>query len=73
MPYVGQPLKRFEDHRLLTGGASYLDDMTMPEIVHAVFVRSTHASATIGAIDVTAACGLPKVVNVGLWPEYVAV
>ena len=28
--YVGQSLKRFEDHRLLTGGGSYLDDMTMP-------------------------------------------
>ena len=64
MPYVGQPLKRFEDHRLLTGGGSYLDDMTMPEMVHAVFVRSTHASATIGAIDVATARALPGVVAV---------
>ncbi len=64
VPYVGQPLKRFEDHRLLIGGGLYLDDMTMPDMVHAVFVRSTHASANIGSIDVTAARNLPGVVAV---------
>ena len=64
MPYVGQPLKRFEDHRLMTGGGSYLDDMTMPDMVFAIFVRSTHASANIRSMDVTAARNLPGVVAV---------
>ena len=69
MPYVGQPLKRFEDHRLLTGGGSYLDDMNLAEMVHAVFVRSTHASANIGSINVTAARNLLGVVAVITGPD----
>ncbi|MBQ12030.1 MAG: carbon monoxide dehydrogenase [Planctomyces sp.] len=64
MPYVGQPLKRFEDRRLMTGGGSYLDDMTMPDMVHAIFVRSTHANANIRSIDVAAARDMPGVVAV---------
>lgn len=34
LPYVGQSLKRFEDHRLLTGQGQFLDDMTFPGLLH---------------------------------------
>jgi len=64
VPYVGQPLKRFEDLRLMTGGGSYLDDMTMPDMAYAVFVRSTQANANIRSINVADARNMPGVVTV---------
>ena len=64
MPYVGQPLKRFEDLRLMTGGGSYLDDMTMPDMAYAVFARSTQANANIRSINVADARNMPGVVAV---------
>src|SRR5437879_11093304 len=45
MPHVGAPLKRPDDPRLLTGRGRYVDDVTLPRMVHAAFVRSTHARA----------------------------
>ena len=33
MTYVGQSLKRFEDHRLLAGRGTYVDDMNLPGMV----------------------------------------
>ena len=47
MAYVGQSLKRFEDHRLLTGRGTYVDDMNLPGMVHALILRSPHANARI--------------------------
>ena len=64
MPYVGQSLKRFEDRRLMTGGGSYLDDMNLPNMAYAVFVRSTHANANIRSVDVAGARDLPGVASV---------
>jgi len=52
---VGQPLWRFEDARLLTGKGRYQDDVALPRQAYAVFVRSPHAHARIGAIDTEAA------------------
>jgi carbon-monoxide dehydrogenase large subunit len=48
-------LRRFEDHRLLTGRSQFIDDMTLPGMLHAAVLRSPHAHATITAIEVTAA------------------
>ena len=42
MTFVGQPVKRFEDPRLLTGQGSYVDDLTLPGLLHAVVLRSLH-------------------------------
>ena len=64
MTYVGQPVRRFEDHRLLTGQGSFVDDMKLPGILHAVVLRSIHAHAIIRSIDVGAASRLPGVVAV---------
>ncbi|MDA4117542.1 MAG: hypothetical protein OK455_04280, partial [Thaumarchaeota archaeon] len=44
---VGQPLKRLEDGRFLTGKGRYLDDLRLAGMLHAVFVRSPHAHARI--------------------------
>jgi carbon-monoxide dehydrogenase large subunit len=64
MTYVGQSVRRFEDHRLLTGQGSYVDDMKLPGLLNAVVLRSIHAHANIRSIDVSAATRLPGVVAV---------
>jgi carbon-monoxide dehydrogenase large subunit len=62
--FVGQSVARKEDARLLTGHGEYVDDVTMPRMLHAAFVRSEIARATITAIDTTAAKVAPGVVAV---------
>jgi carbon-monoxide dehydrogenase large subunit len=53
--YLGQPLRRFEDHRLLTGQSRFVDDLTLPGMLHAAVLRSPHAHAAITSIDVMTA------------------
>ena len=62
MPHVGAPLKRLDDPRLLTGRGRYVDDITLPRMVHVAFVRSPHAHATIERVDVTRVAHSPNVV-----------
>lgn len=64
MSYVGQPLKRFEDPRLLRGQGTFVDDLHVPDMLYAVVLRSVHAHARIHAIDASAARRLPGVVQV---------
>src|SRR5918999_4580406 len=64
MSYTGQPLKRFEDPRLVTGRGSFVDDIHLPDMLYAAVLRSPHAHARIRAIDVSAARHLPGVVTV---------
>jgi aerobic carbon-monoxide dehydrogenase large subunit len=64
MSYIGQPLKRREDPRLLTGGGTFVDDLQLPDKLYAVVVRSPHAHARVHAIDASAARRLPGVVHV---------
>jgi carbon-monoxide dehydrogenase large subunit len=64
MPHVGAPLKRLDDPRLLTGRGRYVDDITLPRMVHVAFVRSSHAHATITDLDVSAAALASGVVRV---------
>src|SRR5215510_9170282 len=52
--YVGQRVKRTEDPRLIQGLAHYVDDIRLPDTLHAAFLRSIHAHARIKKIDVTA-------------------
>ncbi len=68
--YVGTPMKRVEDRRLLTGRDHYLDNIKLPDMVHAGFVRSPYAHAKIGKIDVTKVEKNPQVVAI-LTPEEV--
>jgi carbon-monoxide dehydrogenase large subunit len=48
-------LARVEDRRLLTGRGQYVHDLRQPGMLHAVFVRSTHARARLMAVDLQAA------------------
>ncbi|MCS7142331.1 MAG: xanthine dehydrogenase family protein molybdopterin-binding subunit [Aigarchaeota archaeon] len=61
--YVGKPVKRVEDLRLITGSAKYLDDMVLPRMLYAYFVRSVYAHAKITEIDVSKAM-LPGIVAI---------
>ena len=59
--YAGTRVHRVEDGRLLTGGGTFVDDVTRPGMLHACFVRSSIARARILGIDVTEALALPGV------------
>lgn len=59
--YVGTRVNRVEDARLLTGRGTYVDDISLPGMLHAYFVRSPHARAAIRGIDASAALALAGV------------
>jgi aerobic carbon-monoxide dehydrogenase large subunit len=59
--YAGARIPRVEDARLLTGSGTYVDDIHLPGLLHAFFVRSPFARASIRGIDVSAALGVPGV------------
>src|SRR3954469_18468497 len=61
---IGQAITRREDQRLLTGQGKYIDDVSLPNEAHLVFVRSPHARARIRSIDVSAARSAPGVLSV---------
>jgi aerobic carbon-monoxide dehydrogenase large subunit len=67
---IGQPLRRFEDRRLLTGNGCFQDDVAVPRQAYAVFVRSPHAHAAIGAVDTAAARAAPGVLAVYTGIDY---
>ena len=62
--FVGKSVKRTEDPRLIQGLAHYVDDIKLPDTLHAAFVRSIHAHARIKSVDTSAAQKLPGVVAV---------
>ena len=61
---VGKSIRRREDPRLLTGTATYVDDIKMPGMHHACVVRSPHAAARIRGINVKPALERPGVSGV---------
>jgi len=61
---IGQPLRRREDARFLTGAGQYTDDVVLPGQSYAVFVRSPYAHARIRSIDTSAAKAAPGVLAV---------
>ena len=46
-PTIGKRLRRKEDPRLITGTATYVDDLQLPGMHHACILRSPHAAARI--------------------------
>jgi aerobic carbon-monoxide dehydrogenase large subunit len=60
----GAPIRRNEDARLLRGQALFVDDVELPGMLHAAFLRSNLAHATIRSIDVSAARAREGVVAV---------
>jgi len=69
---IGQPVRRKEDFRLLTGRGSFGDDLVLPGLSHAVFIRSPYAHARIGAVDKRAALAAPGVLAVLIGADYSA-
>jgi aerobic carbon-monoxide dehydrogenase large subunit len=59
--FIGVPIKRLEDPRLLVGGGRYVDDLVRPGMAHAVVVRSPHAHARVRRIDARRALARPGV------------
>ena len=57
---IGQPIKRVEDAKFITGQGQYTADVERVGSLHAVFLRSPHAHATF-TIDTAQAAGLPGV------------
>jgi len=62
--YFGKPMKRIEDPRLIKGIATYVDDITLPGMLHAAVLRSPYAHARINNIKADAAKASPGVVGV---------
>src|SRR3989442_249893 len=62
--YFGAAVKRREDPRFLRGEARYVDDVKLPGMLHAAFLRSPHSHARILAIHAEAARALPGVAAV---------
>lgn len=81
---IGQPVRRKEDVRLLTGGGTYTDDINLPGQAHLAILRSPHAHARILSLDTSAAKAAPGVLlvltghdaaadGIGLFPVMVEV
>src|SRR3954451_25260120 len=62
--YSGMRVARVEDARLLTGHGTYVDDVRLPGMLHACFVRSPFARAAIRSIDTSEAARAPGVQHV---------
>src|SRR5579863_2240863 len=62
--YTGSSIKRSEDPRILTGRGRYVDDLKLPGMLHAAFVRSPLAHGRVLTVDASAARDLPGVVLV---------
>jgi carbon-monoxide dehydrogenase large subunit len=62
--FIGKRVLRNEDPRLLTGQGLFVDDIEIPGMLHAAFMRSDYAHARILSIDVSAARERPGVVAV---------
>lgn len=64
MRYTGARVHRVEDRRILTGQGRYVDDLRLPRMLHAAFVRSPMAHARVTSVDAAAARELPGVAAV---------
>ena len=71
-PYVGRWMPRLEDFRLITGQGRYTDDVSFPDQVYGIFVRSPHPHARIVKIDTAAAKKMNGVIAVLTVDDYLA-
>ncbi len=69
---IGRPMRRKEDHRLLTGGGAFSDDLNLEGQAHAVFLRSPHAHALLGEIRAAAALARPGALAVLTGADFLA-
>jgi aerobic carbon-monoxide dehydrogenase large subunit len=71
-PFIGRPMPRLEDLRLVTGKGRYTDDFSYPGQAHAAFVRSPHPHARIVQIDAGAVRAMAGVLAVITAEDYAA-
>ncbi len=64
MRFVGESVTRVEDRRILTGRGRYIDDVRLPGMLHAAFLRSPLAHARLLSLDAGRALSLPGVAAV---------
>jgi carbon-monoxide dehydrogenase large subunit len=62
--FIGARLRRKEDPRLITGAATYTDDIVLPRMAHVALARSSEAHARIASIDTATAAAMPGVIAV---------
>src|SRR5215475_2821229 len=67
--FVGRSISRREDRRLLTGRGQFIADLKLPQMLHAVFVRSPLPHARIKAIDLSRAAASPGIIYALSGPE----
>lgn len=63
--YINKSVQRIENPELITGRVQFLDDIELPDMLHAAFKRADYAHARIKSIDVSEARNLPGVF--GVW------
>ena len=61
---IGQPVRRVEDQRFITGRGTYLDDINRPRQAYAFMLRSPYAHARVRAVDTDVAVAVPGVLGV---------
>jgi carbon-monoxide dehydrogenase large subunit len=71
-PYIGRPMPRLEDLRLVRGAGRYSDDVSLPDQVYAAFLRAPHAHAAIKRVEVANARTMPGVLAVLTGADYIA-
>lgn len=69
---VGQPVRRTEDPRLLTGRGKFNDDYIVEDAAYSYVLRSPHAHADIVSIDTSAAKAAPGVLGIFLGTDLAA-
>ncbi|MBI4583348.1 MAG: xanthine dehydrogenase family protein molybdopterin-binding subunit [Planctomycetes bacterium] len=67
--FVGKPVKRKEDVRLITGAGHYVDDLRLADMLHVEILRSPHAHARIVSMEVEEARKASGVVGVFAYKE----
>ena len=70
---IGASIKRLEDKRFLQGQGNYIDDMQLPDMLHAAVLRSPYAHAKIIDIEVSAALEQPGVVTILTFADLISV
>src|SRR5438309_12006153 len=61
---IGQPVRRFEDKRLLSGNGRFQNDANLPGQAYGYVLRSPHAHAAIRKMDLSAALAAPRVLAI---------
>src|SRR2546426_7874994 len=62
--FVGESIKRKEDDRFIRGKGNYVDDISLPGMLHMAILRSPFAHARIRSLNTNVAQALPGVVAV---------